>query len=80
MKTKASPSQSRKTPAIITCLDDHAIHCGRLKTLAGLLALCQESGCSGLDPKLVGGTGALLLRELEELDHLQNQLWKELGK
>jgi len=77
MKPKPS-TPPRKTTDIITCFDTLDAHCGRLETLAGLLALCLESGCSGVDPRLVGSTGDLMLEEIEKLRGCRHRLWKEL--
>ena len=77
MKKQSSPPP-RKTSDILTCLDTIDAHCGRLETLAGLLALCLESGCPGVDPHLVGSTGDLMLKEIEKLRGCRHRLGKEL--
>jgi len=79
MKRKSSPTkQPRKSPGLLTCLDSLDAHHTSLETLAGLVAMLEESGSMAVDTRLVGNAGSLMLRELEQARTWRQRLEKEI--
>ena len=64
----------------VECLDRIDAHRQNLQTLAQLLALCDEVSCMVVDARMVGGTGWLLLEELEKLRGTRDLLAKKIER
>ena len=65
---KTDRKKPRITPQTLECIDALDERFRTLKTLTGLLGLCQESSRSVVEVELVGGTAVLLSREIEEME------------
>ncbi|MFA6270772.1 MAG: hypothetical protein WC657_06230 [Candidatus Paceibacterota bacterium] len=74
------PSPDRKPGEITVCLDGLDEHHQALGTLAGLVALCEESGNPVVETRTVGRAGRLMLRELEQIRRWRERLAKELSR
>ena len=70
----------RKPGELTLCLDARDEHHQALGTLAGLVALCEESGNPVVETRTVGRAGRLMLRELEQIRTWRERLAKELSR
>ncbi len=70
----------RKPGELASCLDGLDEHCQALGTLAGLVALCDESSNPVVETRTVGRAGRLMLRELEQIRKWRERLAKELSR
>ena len=73
-------SAHRKPGALTLCLDALDEHHHALATLAGLVAICQESANPVVESRTVGHAGRLMLRELEQIRTWRERLAKELAR
>ncbi len=73
-------SANRKPGELASCLDGLDEHHQALGTLAGLVALCEESGNPVVETRTVGRAGRLMLRELEQIRKWRERLAKELSR
>lgn len=71
------PSPDRKPGEFALCLDGLDEHHQALGTLAGLVALCEESANPVVESRTVGRAGRLMLRELEQIRTWRHRLGEE---
>jgi hypothetical protein len=77
---KKTDQEQKRRVAVVHCLDAINSQWNTLRTLAGLLELCQESTVRAIDPQVVGDAAHMMVQELNRMHEGLRQLDRETAR
>ena len=75
---KPDPKQKRRV-AVVHRLDALNSQWNTLRTMAGLLELCQESGARMVDSRIIGDAAHMMVQELDRMHEGLQKLDREMA-
>jgi hypothetical protein len=77
---KKPDRKQKQRVAVVHALDALNSQWNTLRTMAGLLELCQETSSRAIDPQVVGDAAHLMVQELDRMHDGLQRLDKEMAR